>query len=112
MGRQGTKKITGSDDEDADMSLWAHKLIQRFDSYSCNLLSILTASFDRIFALVSKIQETQNKVLVKLSELAQIGYQSVKISVQKSLICSTIVKIKRTSRKSIRNAHDNMGRYR
>lgn len=94
MGKQATKKRTGSDDVEADMPLWASKLIERFDLYSSSLQSVLTSSFDRFFALIGDIQSTQNSILARLSELeAKFSSLNSRPSVQKSLLYSTMVKL-------------------
>lgn len=92
------KKTPVAGFEDA-MPLWASKLIERFDVYSINMQSSITDVFERVFSEIQSIQNAQNAIVTRLEEIeAKLDYLR-STSLDKSLLYSTMVKVKADSQR-------------
>ncbi|EYC28773.1 hypothetical protein Y032_0007g3417 [Ancylostoma ceylanicum] len=101
MVRQSARrKINDGHEIGDDMPLWTTKLIDRFDLYSSSLERTLTASFDRVFTEMAKLQQTQATILSRLSDLEnKLAINSPTHADRQNLLYSTMVKIRTDAEK-------------
>ncbi|VDP52188.1 unnamed protein product [Heligmosomoides polygyrus] len=96
--RKNTKRTSGVDAEDG-MPLWASKLIERFDLYSCSLQSAVTDAFERVFRQIQSIQSTQDAIVARLADLEAKLDHPRQTALDRSALYSTIVKVKADSQR-------------
>ncbi|KIH64710.1 hypothetical protein ANCDUO_04979 [Ancylostoma duodenale] len=101
MVRQSTRRKNDDTTENCEaVPLWACKLIDKFDLYSSSLERTLSASFDRVFNEIAKLQQTQASILSRLSELEnKFACNSSTHADSQNLLYSTTVKIKTDTEK-------------
>ncbi|EYB87300.1 hypothetical protein Y032_0265g648 [Ancylostoma ceylanicum] len=101
MVRQSARrKIDDGHEIGDDMPQWATKLIDRFYLYSSSLERTLTASFDRVFNEMAKLQQTQATILSRLSDLEnKLAINSPTHADRQNLLYSTMVKIRTDAEK-------------
>lgn len=93
------KKNNGNEVKEA-MPLWASMLIERFDNYSCQMQRTISDTLERFFGEIQSIKETQNLIIERLSEIEKkVNDSHYSASSQKSLLYSSMVKIKNDSQK-------------
>ncbi|EYC19211.1 hypothetical protein Y032_0025g1238 [Ancylostoma ceylanicum] len=93
-----TKQTRSSTGSEAGMPLWASKLIERFDAYSNSMQTSIRDALDRVLSQIDSIQSTQESIIARLEDLeAKINLVHGSVSNQKSLLYSTIVKVKADS---------------
>ncbi|EYB92878.1 hypothetical protein Y032_0189g1208 [Ancylostoma ceylanicum] len=96
--RTGNNKIANVSGSE-EMPAWACKLIERFDSYSSCIQHSLTNTFDRVFAKLSELQESQYAIVSRLSELEKNILSNSTAHSQQNVLYSTLVKVRADSQR-------------